>query len=129
MMQVRRIKLGSQGLEVLAQGLRCIGMFDFYGPPKPDSRMISLIHHTINFGITLLDTSNSYGPYTNKILLGKRMFLWVEGSYPGPESLDELTNDEIERELGIDIVTYGPLGRGFLSSGPESLEELTKDEY
>nr|XP_048332999.1 IN2-2 protein-like [Ziziphus jujuba var. spinosa] len=73
MMQVRRIKLASQGLEVSTQGLGCIGMLDFYGPPKTDSRMISLIHNTINSGITLLDTSNSYGPYTNKILLGKAL--------------------------------------------------------
>ena len=69
--RVERIKLGSQGLEVSAQGLGCMGMSAFYGPPKPDEDMISLIHHAIHSGVTLLDTSDIYGPYTNEILLGK----------------------------------------------------------
>ena len=68
---MKRIKLGSQGLEVSAQGLGCMGMSAFYGPPKPESDMIALIHHAINSGITLLDTSDIYGPHTNEILLGK----------------------------------------------------------
>lgn len=72
--QVPRMKLGSQGLEVSAQGLGCMGMSAFYGPPKPDSEMIELIHHAINSGITHLDSSDLYGPYTNEILLGKVCF-------------------------------------------------------
>jgi hypothetical protein len=36
MAAVKRIKLGSQGLEVSAQGLGCMGMSAFYGPPKPE---------------------------------------------------------------------------------------------
>ncbi|KAL4282558.1 hypothetical protein GQ457_16G027970 [Hibiscus cannabinus] len=69
--KVRRIKLGSQGLEVSAQGLGCMGMSAFYGSPKPESGMIALIHHAIDSGVTLLDTSDVYGPHTNEILLGK----------------------------------------------------------
>ncbi|GAB4857308.1 hypothetical protein Ancab_015216 [Ancistrocladus abbreviatus] len=68
---VRRIKLGSQGLEVSAQGLGCMGMYGFYGPPKPEEDMIKLIHHVINSGVTFLDTSDIYGPHTNEILIGK----------------------------------------------------------
>nr|GMD68031.1 auxin-induced protein PCNT115-like [Ipomoea batatas] len=70
---VPRIKLGSQGLEVSAQGLGCMGMSSFYGPPKPDEDMIKLIHHAIDSGVTLLDTSDMYGPHTNEILLGKAL--------------------------------------------------------
>ncbi|BFG15574.1 hypothetical protein CerSpe_018490 [Prunus speciosa] len=70
---VRRIKLGSQGLEVSAQGLGCMGMSAFYGAPKPDADMISLIHHAIDSGVTFLDTSDIYGPFTNEILLGKAL--------------------------------------------------------
>ncbi|KAL2506337.1 putative aldo-keto reductase 4 [Abeliophyllum distichum] len=70
---VPRIKLGSQGLQVSAQGLGCMGMSAFYGPPKPDPDMIKLIHHAINSGITFLDTSDIYGPHTNEILLGKAL--------------------------------------------------------
>lgn len=70
-MNVRRIKLGSHGLEVSAQGLGCMGMSMAYGPPKPDDEMIELIHFAINSGITLLDTSDIYGPFTNELLIGK----------------------------------------------------------
>jgi len=70
---VRRMKLGSQGLEVSAQGLGCMGMSAFYGPPKPDADMIALIHHAIDAGVTFLDTSDIYGPHTNEILLGKAL--------------------------------------------------------
>ncbi|XP_018506178.2 IN2-2 protein-like [Pyrus x bretschneideri] len=68
---VRRIKLGSQGLEVSAQGLGCMGMSAFYSAPKPNQDMITLIHHAIDAGVTFLDTSDFYGPFTNEILLGK----------------------------------------------------------
>ncbi|GMH08074.1 hypothetical protein Nepgr_009914 [Nepenthes gracilis] len=70
---VRRIKLGSQGLEVSAQGLGCMGMSMSYGPAKPEEDMIKLIHHAINSGVTFLDTSDIYGPHTNEILIGKAL--------------------------------------------------------
>ncbi|XP_044470603.1 IN2-2 protein-like isoform X2 [Mangifera indica] len=73
MATVKRIKLGSQGLEVSAQGLGCMGMSAFYGPLKPEPEMIALIHHAINSGITFLDTSDVYGPHTNESLLGKAL--------------------------------------------------------
>ncbi|KAL8462834.1 hypothetical protein ACS0TY_032922 [Phlomoides rotata] len=70
---VGRIKLGKQGLEVSEQGLGCMGMSYMYGPPKPEPDMINLIHHAINSGVTFLDTSDYYGPHTNEILLGKAL--------------------------------------------------------
>ncbi|KAL3506552.1 hypothetical protein ACH5RR_031934 [Cinchona calisaya] len=71
--KVRRIKLGSQGLEVSAQGLGCMGMSFGYGPPKRDEEMIPLIQHAVNSGITFLDTADIYGPYLNEILLSKAL--------------------------------------------------------
>ncbi|KAK4433782.1 IN2-2 protein [Sesamum alatum] len=68
---VPRMKLGSQGLEVSKQGLGCMGMSANYGTPKPESDMIELIHHAIDSGVTFLDTADVYGPHTNEILLGK----------------------------------------------------------
>ncbi|OWM70970.1 probable aldo-keto reductase 2 isoform X1 [Punica granatum] len=73
MAAVKRIKLGSQGFEVSAQGLGCMGMSGCYGPPKSESDMIALIHHAVDSGITFLDTSDIYGPHTNEILLGKAL--------------------------------------------------------
>ncbi|KAH0765428.1 hypothetical protein KY285_001299 [Solanum tuberosum] len=68
---VPRIKLGSQGLEVSRIGLGCMSMSGNYGPPKPEPEMIKLLHHAIDTGVTLLDTSDVYGPLTNEILIGK----------------------------------------------------------
>ncbi|MCO5600575.1 hypothetical protein L7F22_054689 [Adiantum nelumboides] len=54
---------GSPRLQVSAQGLGCMGMSAFYAP---------LIHHAVDSGITFLDTSDVYGPFTKEILqLGK----------------------------------------------------------
>ena len=33
------------------------------------------------------------------------------------------------RELGIGVVAYSPLGRGFLSSGTKVLEQLSQDDF
>ncbi|KAF7150175.1 hypothetical protein RHSIM_Rhsim02G0070800 [Rhododendron simsii] len=65
------MKLGSQGLEVSAQGLGCMGMSAVYGPPQAEEEMIKLIHHAVNSGVTFLDTSDVYGD--NETLLGKAM--------------------------------------------------------
>ncbi|KAF5768477.1 putative perakine reductase [Helianthus annuus] len=71
---VRRIKLGSQGMEVSALGLGCMSMTNSsYGPAKPEEDMIKLIHHAVNSGITHLDTSDYYGRQTNEILIGKAL--------------------------------------------------------
>ncbi|KAK1371060.1 putative aldo-keto reductase 2 [Heracleum sosnowskyi] len=224
---VPRMKLGSQGLEVSAQGLGCMGMSAFYGPPKPDADMIHLVHHAIQLGITFLDTSDSYGPHTNEILLSKSLKDGVRDKVElatkfgirmdsqirvrgDPEyvraaceaSLNRLQLDCIDlyyqhrvdtrvpievtmgemkklveegkikyvglseasastirrahavhpitavqlewslwsrdveediiptcRELGIGIVAYSPLGRGFLSIGANMVASLSKDDY
>ncbi|KAE9452930.1 hypothetical protein C3L33_15168, partial [Rhododendron williamsianum] len=66
---VRRKKLGSQGMEVSAQGLGCMGMSGLYGPPKPSQDMIELVHHAVSSGVTFLDTSDAYRD--NELLLAK----------------------------------------------------------
>ncbi|XP_060181504.1 auxin-induced protein PCNT115-like [Lycium barbarum] len=226
--KVPRMKLGSQGLEVSAQGLGCMGMSAFYGPPKPEYEMIKLVHHAINSGITFLDTSDIYVPYTNEILIGKALKggmreqvelatkfgissadgkieiigdpCYVRASCEASlKRLDvncidlyyqhridthvpiEITMGELKklvkegkikyiglseasagtirrahqvhpitavqlewslwsrdveeeiiptcRELGIGIVAYSPLGKGFLSSGPKLLEDLSNEDF
>src|SRR3989442_3397052 len=62
--------LGSQGLVVSAMGLGCMGMSEFYGG-HDDAESIATIHRASDLGITLLDTSDSYGPKTNEQLVGR----------------------------------------------------------
>ncbi|XP_071709365.1 auxin-induced protein PCNT115-like [Rutidosis leptorrhynchoides] len=70
--EMRRIKLGSQGMEVSAIGLGCMTLTDSsYGVAKPEEDMIKLIHHAVQSDVTHLNTANYYGPYTNEILIGK----------------------------------------------------------
>ncbi|MFN8094246.1 MAG: aldo/keto reductase [Vicinamibacteria bacterium] len=63
-------RLGRQGLEVGAIGLGCMGMSDFYGP-REDALSIATIHRALDLGVTLLDTSDAYGPHTNEELVGR----------------------------------------------------------
>ncbi|TKW03696.1 hypothetical protein SEVIR_7G058300v4 [Setaria viridis] len=70
---VPRMKLGSQGLEVSALGLGCMGMSAVYGERKPEADMVSLLRHAVAAGVTFLDTSDVYGPHTNELLLGEAL--------------------------------------------------------
>jgi aryl-alcohol dehydrogenase-like predicted oxidoreductase len=65
-----RTKLGSEGLEVSAQGLGCMGMTWAYGGGDEQSGL-DTIHRALELGVTLLDTAEVYGPYTNERLVGR----------------------------------------------------------
>jgi aryl-alcohol dehydrogenase-like predicted oxidoreductase len=65
-------KLGSQGLEVSAIGLGCMGMSQLYGP-FDDAESVATLHRSIELGCTFLDTAEVYGPYTNEELLGRAL--------------------------------------------------------
>jgi aryl-alcohol dehydrogenase-like predicted oxidoreductase len=67
---IQIVKLGSQGLETSRQGLGCMGMSEFYGEAD-DAESIATIHQALELGVTLLDTSDIYGPFTNERLVGK----------------------------------------------------------
>jgi aryl-alcohol dehydrogenase-like predicted oxidoreductase len=63
-------KLGSQGLEVSALGLGCMGMSQSYGPAD-EAESIATLHRAIELGCTFFDTAENYGPFTNEELLGR----------------------------------------------------------
>jgi aryl-alcohol dehydrogenase-like predicted oxidoreductase len=64
--------LGTQGLSVGAIGLGCMGMSAFYGP-RDETESLATIDRALELGVTLLDTSDIYGPHTNEQLLGKAL--------------------------------------------------------
>ncbi|HKZ15680.1 MAG TPA: aldo/keto reductase [Solirubrobacterales bacterium] len=67
---MNRRTLGSQGLEVSAEGLGCMGMSYAYGPGDEASG-VRTIHRALELGVTLLDTAEVYGPYKNEELVGR----------------------------------------------------------
>jgi len=66
-------KLGKSGLEVSAIGLGCMSMSSGYGPPADRQEMIALIRTAVDRGVTLFDTAEVYGPFTNEDLLGEAL--------------------------------------------------------
>ncbi|GAA3332135.1 aldo/keto reductase [Curtobacterium sp. C1] len=61
-------------LEVGAVGLGTMGMSAFYtGAGTDDDESIRTIHRAIDLGVTLIDTAEMYGPYTNEVLVGKAL--------------------------------------------------------
>ena len=68
---MQKRKIGN--LEVSAIGLGCMGMSHGYGEPSDKKEMISLIHASIDFGITFFDTAEFYGPFTNEELVGEAL--------------------------------------------------------
>lgn len=58
------------GLVVSAEGLGCMGMSEFYGT-SDDAESTATIHKALDLGVTLLDTADMYGPFTNERLVGR----------------------------------------------------------
>ena len=69
---MRTRRLGTQGLEVGAIGLGCMGMSDFYGP-RDEGESIATIHRALDLGVTMLDTADVYGPHANEELVGRAL--------------------------------------------------------
>ncbi|MFK2904930.1 aldo/keto reductase [Dyella ginsengisoli] len=65
--------LGRSGLEVSAIGLGCMGLTHAYGEPVETKAGITLIRAAVDRGVSLFDTAEIYGPYTNEQLLGEAL--------------------------------------------------------
>ena len=63
--------LGTNGLEVSALGLGCMGMSFAYGTAPDTKQMVSLLHAAVERGVTFFDTAEIYGPFKNEELLGE----------------------------------------------------------
>ena len=69
---MKRRRLGTQGLEVSELGLGCMGMSEFYGRTD-EGEAIATIQRALELGVTLIDTADVYGPFTNEKLVGRAL--------------------------------------------------------
>ena len=60
----------TSSLTVSTMGLGCMGMSEFYGTGD-EQQGLDTIHRALELGVTLLDTADMYGPFTNEKLVGK----------------------------------------------------------
>ena len=71
-MHVAPRRLGSWGLEVGSLGLGCMSMTGVYDvDQRQDDRSEQTVRRALDLGVTLIDTADSYGPFTNELLVGR----------------------------------------------------------
>ena len=71
---MRTTTLGVDGAEVGRIGLGCMGMSWAYDEAgRDDTTSVDVIHRAIDLGVTLIDTADVYGPYSNEQLVGRAL--------------------------------------------------------
>jgi aryl-alcohol dehydrogenase-like predicted oxidoreductase len=103
---MNRRTLGSQGLEVSAEGLGCMGMTWAYGAGDEQSG-VETIHRALELGVTFLDTAEIYGPHDNEELVGRALAGRRDGV-------------EIATKFGFEIDPSDPYRRG-VDGSPENV--------
>lgn len=68
---MKQRQLGKNGPMVSALGLGCMGMSDFYTTGQDHKESMATLERALEIGVTMFDTADVYGPYTNEELLGR----------------------------------------------------------
>jgi aryl-alcohol dehydrogenase-like predicted oxidoreductase len=120
---MQKRKLGTQGLEVSAIGLGCMGMSQSYGTAdeRDDNESIKVVHRALELGVNFFDTAEVYGPYKNEELLGRalkgkreqaivatKFGFNIQGAGPHesnshPNRIKAVADESLKR-LGIDVI-------------------------
>jgi aryl-alcohol dehydrogenase-like predicted oxidoreductase len=103
-------KLGTQGLEVSALGLGCMGLSYAYGARADESQATALLQRAVELGVTFFDTAEMYGPFENEVLVGKALKPFRE-------------RVKIATKFGFDIPPEGGRPRG-ADSQPAHIREV-----
>jgi aryl-alcohol dehydrogenase-like predicted oxidoreductase len=70
---MKQRELGRSGLKVSAIGLGCMGLSFGLGPATGRGEAIRVIRDAADRGVTLFDTAEAYGPWTNEDLVGEAL--------------------------------------------------------
>jgi len=93
-------------LEVSGIGLGCMGMSTAFPPLPEKEQMVSMVRTAVDRGVTLFDTAQVYGPFTNEALVG--------------EALEPVRDQVvIATKFGFDL--EGAIGPGALDSRPDTI--------
>jgi aryl-alcohol dehydrogenase-like predicted oxidoreductase len=65
--------LGRAGLEVSEIGYGCMGLTGAYGQAADRADAVALIRAAVERGVTMFDTAEAYGPFTNEELVGEAL--------------------------------------------------------
>jgi aryl-alcohol dehydrogenase-like predicted oxidoreductase len=74
MSTIKKVPLGTQGLQVSVEGLGCMGMtggvngMSVYGEAD-EAESLATLHRALELGVDMLDTADLYGPMKNERLL------------------------------------------------------------
>src|SRR4051812_41773896 len=117
---MQKRQLGKNNLEVSALGFGCMGLSHGYGPAVDKRHGIDVIRAAYERGVTLFDTAESYGPFTNedrRIGLPRHVPA-IHAGGPGGESCPGRPARSHRRSEGGDT---GPTRPG-VAARPEALD-------
>jgi aryl-alcohol dehydrogenase-like predicted oxidoreductase len=109
---MQKRELGTSKLEVSPIGFGCMGLTHAYGPAMEKDQAIALLRAAVQRGVTLFDTAEAYGPFTNEEVVG-------EALAPHREDL------VIATKFGFDILPNGQRSGG-LNSKPEHIKQVAE---
>jgi aryl-alcohol dehydrogenase-like predicted oxidoreductase len=102
---MKHIRLGN--LDVARIGLGAMGMsFAYTGAGADDAESIRTIHRAIDLGVTLIDTAEIYGPYTNEELVGRAL---------------KGRREDVVLATKFGMISHGGDGPGHLDSTPANI--------
>jgi aryl-alcohol dehydrogenase-like predicted oxidoreductase len=102
---MKNSKLGD--LEVARIGLGAMGMSAAYtGAGTDDAEAIRTIHRALDLGVTLIDTAEIYGPFTNEELVGRA----IEGR-----------RDDVVLATKFGLISHAGAGTWNLDSSPANI--------
>src|SRR5438128_3101076 len=100
------IDLGGKSVYRLGYGAMRITGPGIWGPPKDHDEAVRVLRRSVELGVTLIDTADSYGPYVSENLIREALHGWSGGQGYGDVVI--ATKGGLTRH-GPDV--WPPLGR------------------